>query len=340
MLFCLTGGIQTGKTRWLLHLADELQACGVRCAGVISPGIWREIPDNDCGSRAARYEKLGIEVMLLPGGERLPFAQQRTALPDDKDAASIKQAGQAGQVGQLRKTGQIRQLRQARTSTKQAGQAGQTDQSKLSTGQTAQTGQTKPSTRQADQARLGWAIRDDTIAAVNRHFKELTSKKKPQGRELLPAEKLLPTEKWLQDQEYSQKHDRLPNQEFLPSRGLLMVDELGRLELELGRGFTAAVRLLDRGPSLSWPHALIVVRDSLADKAIVRFSRAWGSISTINANTESADAVLKAVSTCTTLGLKNGHGQAVCDESHWLSSQADHSKAPLRSRTRTLQRLS
>lgn len=72
MLFLLTGGVQTGKTRWLERLATELAGEGVEVAGVVAPGVWRAV-DGGAGG----FEKLGIDNVLLPQGERLPFARRR-----------------------------------------------------------------------------------------------------------------------------------------------------------------------------------------------------------------------------------------------------------------------
>lgn len=74
MLFILTGDIQTGKTRWLERLVGELAEAGVQVEGVLAPGVWRERADGEPGER---FEKLGIENVLLPGGERLAFARRR-----------------------------------------------------------------------------------------------------------------------------------------------------------------------------------------------------------------------------------------------------------------------
>ena len=57
--------------------------------------------------------------------------------------------------------------------------------------------------------------------------------------------------------------------------GLLVVDELGRLELMRDGGLVSAVALLERGPSARFPHALVVVRDWLCPRAEERFAGAW-----------------------------------------------------------------
>ena len=73
MLYILTGGIQTGKTRWLSRHIAHMEAEGVRVCGVISPGTWID-HGEDAGEN--RYEKTGIEAMLLPSREVIPFAQR------------------------------------------------------------------------------------------------------------------------------------------------------------------------------------------------------------------------------------------------------------------------
>ena len=62
-----------------------------------------------------------------------------------------------------------------------------------------------------------------------------------------------------------------------PSRapGLLIVDELGRLEIWRGGGLTSAMALLAQGPTAVFPHALAVVRDYLLDDAEILLAEAW-----------------------------------------------------------------
>ena len=47
MLFLLTGGVQTGKTRWLEQLLAELADDGVESQGVVAPGVWRQRGGED-----------------------------------------------------------------------------------------------------------------------------------------------------------------------------------------------------------------------------------------------------------------------------------------------------
>lgn len=60
--------------------------------------------------------------------------------------------------------------------------------------------------------------------------------------------------------------------------GLLVIDEIGPLELRRGEGLTAALELLDAGPTPAWPHALVVVRATLAEEARTRFAQSWRSV--------------------------------------------------------------
>ena len=59
--------------------------------------------------------------------------------------------------------------------------------------------------------------------------------------------------------------------------GLLVIDEIGPLELSRGGGLTAALALLDAGPAPAWPHALAVVRPTLVEDARTRFAQSWRS---------------------------------------------------------------
>lgn len=57
--------------------------------------------------------------------------------------------------------------------------------------------------------------------------------------------------------------------------GLLVVDELGPLELRRGEGLVEALATVSCGPTPLWQNALVVVRRSLADEALARLAPAW-----------------------------------------------------------------
>ena len=199
MLFLLTGEVQIGKTRWLESLVVELGAFGVPCAGVLAPGQW--VPSTGPHADANGFEKLGIDNVLLPGGERVPFARR---------------------------------------------------------GDLARADGTFDEESQAAKAELAWHIDDAAIDRVNAHFDEITAH----------ASAVAP--------------------------GLLIVDELGRLEIWRNGGLTSAVALLAQGPTAAFPHALAVVRDYLLDDTEALLAPAWPEIARISPNDAAREAILAA----------------------------------------------
>lgn len=116
-------------------------------------------------------------------------------------------------------------------------------------------------TSQSDKASLGWAIYDDALARANEHFDKLRRRERIEG---------------------------VRNSE------LLVVDEIGRLELEHGRGLVCALRVLDDGPQPGMPHALAVVRDWLVPDAEHRFGTRWGEQVVIGPDSRGRRAVRNA----------------------------------------------
>lgn len=110
---------------------------------------------------------------------------------------------------------------------------------------------------------LRWHIFEDALTAMNDHFKSLRGK----------AINLEATRE-------------------SPCKGLLIVDELGKLELgdEPG-GLTEALRLLDQGPTDLYAHTLIVVRSSLYAQAEARFGASWANVQALQPS-ESATETL------------------------------------------------
>ena len=224
MLFLLTGDVQIGKTRWLEKLCGDLAAAGVCVAGVIAPGQWVPRAEGQPGGKhrfdgEGRFEKLGINNVLLPQGERIVFARRRDLAEGDQPFAQGEQA---------------------------------------------------------KAAQLAWAISDEAIAQVNNHFAML-AKMGQRDSPFVPfgavsaSEKLAPA---------------------IAPGSFLMVDELGRLELLRGCGFTNAVALLDAGPTPTFPHALAVVRETLLDQAVSRFAPAWGKPHPIAPGDEARQLIL------------------------------------------------
>ena len=199
MLFLLTGEVQIGKTRWLESLVAELAERGVPCAGVLAPGQW--VPSTGPRADANGFEKLGIDNVLLPGGERVPFARR---------------------------------------------------------GDLARADGTFDEESQAAKAELAWHIDDAAIDRVNAHFNEIAT------------------------------------HASVAAPGLLIVDELGRLEIWRGGGLTSAMALLAQGPTTTFPHALAVVRDYLLDDAEALLAEAWPDRCRIKPNDAAREAILAA----------------------------------------------
>lgn len=213
MLFLLTGDVQIGKTRWLESLCASLQAAGTCVAGVVAPGQWVPRPEGQPGGKhgfdgAGRFEKLGIDNVLLPQGERIEFARRR-------DLAAKSKAFTEG--------------------------------------------------TQAKAAKLGWAISDTAIAQVNAHFATLAK--------------------------------QAANETRLAPHAVLVVDELGRLELLRGCGLTNALAILDAGPTPQFPHAIAVVRETLLDEARRRFEPRWGKATVIGPDDAARNLVLETART-------------------------------------------
>ena len=222
MLFLLTGDVQIGKTRWLENLCASLQAAGTCVAGVVAPGQWVPRPEGQPGGKhgfdgAGRFEKLGIDNVLLPQGKCIEFARRR-------DLAAKSKAFTEG--------------------------------------------------TQAKAAKLGWAISDTAIAQVNAHFAALA---KQAG--ITPADSGMPA---------------LPaNETRLAPHAMLVVDELGRLELLHSCGLTNALAILDAGPTPQFPHAIAVVRETLLDEARRRFEPRWGKATVIGPDDAARNLVLE-----------------------------------------------
>ena len=78
--------------------------------------------------------------------------------------------------------------------------------------------------------------------------------------------------------------------------GMLIVDELGRLELVGDAGLTRAMEAVSAGPSPYAKHALIVVREMLVELALEKLdcAEAWGGAALVYPTKADARAVMAA----------------------------------------------
>lgn len=110
---------------------------------------------------------------------------------------------------------------------------------------------------EAGMVELGWHIYDDALAEVNGYLATIPK--------------------------LCREGDNL--------RGLLIIDELGRLELNHNCGLVEGIKLLEAGPQGCITDALLVVRETLALKAEQRFASLWDDALAIAPTPEAADRV-------------------------------------------------
>lgn len=127
--------------------------------------------------------------------------------------------------------------------------------------------------RAADPAEAGgmaWDFDAAALACVNAHLAGLRGGRPHESgqRGGRPAGDM--------PREDSPHEDASPTHAARP--GLLVVDELGPLELRRGAGLTEALALLAEGPTPAWPHALVVVRAGLAEEAAALLGPTWGEV--------------------------------------------------------------
>lgn len=240
MLLVLTGDVEIGKTTWLTKAADALAAAGVRCDGVLAPGLWQRRADDS-------LDKLGIDNLLLPSHEKIPFARR----------ADLAQAEGVFDEG-----------------------------------------------AQSAKAQLKWHISDRAIARVNAHFDALMEENgylvenmrgvetqaampsdkergiapAPASAETTPSSDLAAgSDPSLRCQPPSCRQSE-PEQRPGQRQRILIVDELGQLELLRDEGLTSAVRMLEKGPCGIYAHAILIARDrfGLVEAAEQRFAASWG----------------------------------------------------------------
>lgn len=282
MLFLLTGDVQIGKTRWLENLCAGLQAAGTCVAGVVAPGQWVPRPEGQPGGKhgfdeAGRFEKLGIDNVLLPQGERIEFARRRDLAAKSKAFTEGTQA-KAAKLGWAISDTAIAQVNAHFAAL--AKQAGITP---------ADSGADDSTTTQAEVDTPAAAPLDNGVCPPV--AAETTAKTSP----LVQTNTGESTAAATAAKAGGNVLAAAPaaNETRLAPHAMLVVDELGRLELLHSCGLTNALAILDAGPTPQFPHAIAVVRETLLDEARRRFEPRWGKATVIGPDDAARNLVLE-----------------------------------------------
>ena len=282
MLFLLTGDVQIGKTRWLENLCASLQAAGTCVAGVVAPGQWVPRPEGQPGGKhgfdgAGRFEKLGIDNVLLPQGKRIEFARRRDLAAKSKAFTEGTQA-KAAKLGWAISDTAIAQVNaHFATLAKQASIAPADSGADDST--TTQAEVDTPAAAPLDNGvcppvAAETAAKTSPLVQTNTGESTAAATAAKAGGNVLAAAPAA-------------------NETRLAPHAMLVVDELGRLELLHSCGLTNALAILDAGPTPQFPHAIAVVRETLLDEARRRFEPRWGKATVIGPNDAARNLVLE-----------------------------------------------
>lgn len=269
MLFLLTGDVQTGKTRWLAALADELASGGVDVAGVLAPGVWRERGRAGEG----RFEKLGIDNVLLPTGERIAFARRRDLALAEGSFDPTSQSAAAQLAWEISDDAIARV--NAHFDALAHGAAAPADRAR----------------RAVSAAPADHACPESSTALLNPALPVVPACSAAPARPVdsalpaVPACPVLPNEVFHVKHSFAQTNVSRETSGAVDAcetrSGLLVVDELGRLELMCDGGLVSATALLAQGPRTGFRHAIAVVRGWLLPRAEERFAAAWGGAQAI-----------------------------------------------------------
>ena len=282
MLFLLTGDVQIGKTRWLENLCASLQAAGTCVAGVVAPGQWVPRPEGQPGGKhsfdgAGRFEKLGIDNVLLPQGKRIEFARRRDLAAKSKAFTEGKQA-KAAKLGWAISDTAIAQVN-----------AHFAELAKQASIAPADSGAYDPTTAQAEV---------DTPAAAPLDNGVCPPVAAETAAKISPLAQINSDEPTVAATAAKAEGNVLAaapaaNETRLAPHAMLVVDELGRLELLRSCGLTNALAILDAGPTPQFPHAIAVVRETLLDEARKRFEPRWGKAAVIGPDDAARNLVLE-----------------------------------------------
>lgn len=129
---------------------------------------------------------------------------------------------------------------------------------------------------QSAKAMLRWHISDEAIGKVNAHFDTLIEAAKASQTTDMPECACVHAD---------------------PAKRMLIVDELGRLELLRNEGLTSAMELLKRGPEERYECALLVARDmfDLPRLAEMCFAAVWGGSKRISPTDEARNEIATSV---------------------------------------------
>ena len=282
MLFLLTGDVQIGKPRGLEDLCTSLQAAGTCVAGVVAPGQWVPRPEGQPGGKhsfdgAGRFEKLGIDNVLLPQGKRIEFARRRDLAAKSKAFTEGKQA-KAAKLGWAISDTAIAQVN-----------AHFAELAKQASIAPADSGAYDPTTAQAEV---------DTPAAAPLDNGVCPPVAAETAAKISPLAQINSDEPTVAATAAKAEGNVLAaapaaNETRLAPHAMLVVDELGRLELLRSCGLTNALAILDAGPTPQFPHAIAVVRETLLDEARKRFEPRWGKAAVIGPDDAARNLVLE-----------------------------------------------
>lgn len=237
VLLILTGNVQTGKTRWLQNVIAHLEKAGVSCQGVLAPGTWIEKADGS-------FEKTGIDNVLLPSHEIVPFARRSDLAQKDGLFDAESQAGRARLKWHIsddaiaRVNEHLHALRECSV---------------------------EPSAGNEHENRPDGAGAS-TCEPPNSPHETSVDLHAPRRRAGVQASTPSPSDA------------RPLTHEGAARKAVLFIDELGQLELLHDGGLTEAVALLEQGPRGRYEHAVVIARDKfdLPEHVEQRFGEKWG----------------------------------------------------------------
>ena len=273
MLFLLTGDVQIGKTRWLQALVEHLLGADIVCYGVLAPGIWVLASTEETVDQAAAAA-LSIHGQGVPDGKppkktpkKLQEKTPKKSPEKPHPLHNLSANGRCASVGQSA-AGAFEKLGIDNLLLPQMERISFAMRADL-----AREQDLFDENAQASHAGLGWHISDQALNTVNQHLASVAT---------LTANGHDKTKGTDQQEQYRMER-----------KGVLVIDEVGRLELHHDGGLIEAMRLLERGPVPGMEDALVVVRQTLVEEVAQRFADIWDGAMRINPDAVSEDLVLR-----------------------------------------------